>query len=180
MTVAPPRPIRLRSASSTEQPRRAASSAAYMPAPPAPITRTSLPRWLTVFPADIMALHEPSSRGAPGHPLRRALGPHGRSRAGLRARQRLHPAARVRRGVRALLRAQPQALPPPPRVAAGPGAAALARRRPPHPDRRSALPRVPRRHAGGGRRRHPGALARGPGRLRPRLLVFLRAGAARG
>src|SRR5438270_1906783 len=180
MTVAPPRPIRLRSASSTEQPRRAASSAAYMPAPPAPITRTSLSRWLTVFAADIMALHERSPRGAPGNPLRRALGPHGRSRAGLRARQRLHPAARVCRGVRALLRAQSKALPPPRRFAAGAGAAALARRRPRHPHRRAALSRLPRRRAGAGRRRHPLALARGPGGLRPRLLVFLRAGAARG
>src|SRR6266852_5770437 len=42
MTVAPPRPIRLRSARTTAAPARAASSAAYMPAPPAPITRTSV------------------------------------------------------------------------------------------------------------------------------------------
>src|SRR6266850_877736 len=127
-----------------------------------------------------MALHERSPRGAPGNPLRRALGPHGRSRAGLRARQRLHPAARVCGGVRALLRPQSQALPAPRRFAAGGGAAARARRRPRHPHRCAALPRFPRRRAGGGRRRHPGALARGPGRFRPRLLVFLRAGAARG
>src|SRR5712691_4279292 len=132
-----------------------------MPVSPAPITRTSLPRWLTVFPADIMALHERSSRGAPGNPPRRAPGPHGRSRAGLRARQRLHPAARVCRGVRALLRAQSQALPPPRRFAAGGGAAAVARRRPRHPHRRAALPRLPRRRAGGGRRRHPAVQARG-------------------
>src|SRR5229473_7511089 len=42
MTVAPPRPIRLRSARTTAAPARAASRAAYMPAPPAPITRTSV------------------------------------------------------------------------------------------------------------------------------------------
>src|SRR5256712_542234 len=124
--------------------------------------------------------HERSPRGAPGDPLRRALGPHGRARAGLRAGQRLHPAARVCGGVRAVLRAQSQALPAARRFAAGGGAAALARRRPRHPHRRASLPRLPRRRADGGRRRHPGALARGPGRLRPRLLVFLRAGATRG
>ena len=42
ITVAPPRPIRLRSISSTRQPARAASIAAYIPAPPAPMTRTSV------------------------------------------------------------------------------------------------------------------------------------------
>src|SRR6267143_3547311 len=129
---------------------------------------------------DIMALHGRSPRGAPGNPPRRALGPHGRARAGLRARQCLHPAARVCGGVRALLRAQSEAMPAPRRFAARGGAAAVARRRSRHPHRRAALPRVPRRRAGGGGRRHPRALARGPGRLCPRLLVFLRAGAARG
>src|SRR5258708_3637885 len=66
------------------------------------------------------------------------------------------------------------------RVSAGGSAAAVARRRPRHPHGRTALPRLPRWRTGGGRRRHPGALARGPGRLRSRLLVFLRAGTARG
>ena len=42
MTVAPPRPIRLRSARNTLQPARAASIAAYMPAPPDPMIRTSV------------------------------------------------------------------------------------------------------------------------------------------
>ncbi len=42
MTVAPPRPIRLRSASKTCAPRRAASIAAYMPAAPEPMTSTSV------------------------------------------------------------------------------------------------------------------------------------------
>src|ERR1700704_1606148 len=42
MTVAPPRPIRLRSVSTTAAPALAASSAAYMPEPPEPITRTSV------------------------------------------------------------------------------------------------------------------------------------------
>src|SRR4051794_41058916 len=42
MTVAPPRPMRLRSASSTSAPARAAAIAAYMPAAPEPMTRTSL------------------------------------------------------------------------------------------------------------------------------------------
>src|ERR1700730_10234353 len=42
MTVAPPRPMRLRSASTTAAPAQAASRAAYMQAPPAPITRTSV------------------------------------------------------------------------------------------------------------------------------------------
>src|SRR6476646_2154617 len=41
MTVAPPRPIRLRSTSSTRAPARAAAMAAYMPAAPAPMIRTS-------------------------------------------------------------------------------------------------------------------------------------------
>src|SRR5262245_4435641 len=42
MTVAPPRPIRLRSIRNTEAPWRAAAIAAYMPAPPEPMTRTSV------------------------------------------------------------------------------------------------------------------------------------------
>ncbi len=42
ITVAPPRPIRLRSASSTWAPPRAASIAAYMPAAPEPMTSTSV------------------------------------------------------------------------------------------------------------------------------------------
>src|SRR5919197_374527 len=41
MTVAPPRPIRLRSTSRTRAPARAAASAAFMPAAPAPMIRTS-------------------------------------------------------------------------------------------------------------------------------------------
>src|SRR5688572_17911081 len=41
MTVAPPRPIRLRSTISTLAPARAAVMAAYIPAAPDPITRTS-------------------------------------------------------------------------------------------------------------------------------------------
>src|SRR5215471_19029172 len=42
MTVAPPRPIRLLSSMNTEAPVRAASIAAYMPAPPDPMIRTSV------------------------------------------------------------------------------------------------------------------------------------------
>src|SRR5262249_47923642 len=42
MTVAPPRPIKLRSTRSTRAPERDASIAAYMPAPPDPMIRTSV------------------------------------------------------------------------------------------------------------------------------------------
>src|SRR5215470_5334683 len=42
MTVAPPRPIRLRSARKTLTPDRTASIAAYIPAPPDPMIRTSV------------------------------------------------------------------------------------------------------------------------------------------
>src|SRR3954451_8776267 len=42
ITVAPPRPIRLRSASMTVAPARAATIAAYIPAPPDPTIRTSV------------------------------------------------------------------------------------------------------------------------------------------
>src|SRR5258708_27361890 len=42
MTVPPPRQIRLRSARKPSQPTRAASIAAYMPAPPDPMIRTSV------------------------------------------------------------------------------------------------------------------------------------------
>src|SRR5271170_1056798 len=42
MTVAPPRPIRLRSTRSTRTPCRVASIAAYMPAAPEPMIRTSV------------------------------------------------------------------------------------------------------------------------------------------
>src|SRR3954470_11319236 len=41
MTVAPPRPIRLRSTSSTCAPARAAAMAAYIPAAPEPMMSTS-------------------------------------------------------------------------------------------------------------------------------------------
>ena len=51
ITVAPPRPIRLRSARNTEAPRRAASIAAYMPAPPDPMIRTSVS---TCMGSDVM------------------------------------------------------------------------------------------------------------------------------
>ena len=44
ITVAPPRPIMFLSARMTPAPARAAASAAYMPAPPAPTTRTSVER----------------------------------------------------------------------------------------------------------------------------------------
>src|SRR5215475_14356619 len=42
MTVAPPRPIRLLSTRKVLHPARAASIAAYMPAPPDPMIRTSV------------------------------------------------------------------------------------------------------------------------------------------
>src|SRR5215831_8749356 len=42
MTVAPPRPIRLLSTRKALHPARAASIAAYMPAPPDPMIRTSV------------------------------------------------------------------------------------------------------------------------------------------
>src|SRR2546426_819944 len=53
ITVAPPRPIRLRSARNTLQPARAASTAAYMPAPPDPMIRTSVSTCMgsTLMPA---------------------------------------------------------------------------------------------------------------------------------
>src|SRR5262249_25520551 len=46
ITVAPPRPIRLLSSRNTEAPARAASIAAYMPAPPDPMIRTSATTWV--------------------------------------------------------------------------------------------------------------------------------------
>src|SRR5690349_6567944 len=42
MTVAPPRPMRLRSTTSTLAPERAAAMAAYMPAAPEPMMSTSV------------------------------------------------------------------------------------------------------------------------------------------
>src|SRR5437764_14103740 len=53
MTVAPPRPIRLRSARKTLAPARSASIAAYMPAPPDPMIRTSVSTCMgaTLMPA---------------------------------------------------------------------------------------------------------------------------------
>src|SRR5580692_9531108 len=49
ITVAPPRPIRLRSARITDAPEASASSAAYIPAPPAPTIRTSVSRCVTLL-----------------------------------------------------------------------------------------------------------------------------------
>src|SRR2546427_4303518 len=63
MTVAPPRPMRLRSTSSTRAPLRAAASAAYMPAPPAPMIKTSVS--IGVRPQLCVGLH-PVERVDPG------------------------------------------------------------------------------------------------------------------
>src|SRR5215475_262938 len=55
MTVAPPRPIRLLSTRKVLHPARAASIAAYMPAPPDPMIRTSVSTWMDSAALGVMA-----------------------------------------------------------------------------------------------------------------------------
>src|SRR6516162_3154751 len=77
MTVAPPRPIRLRSARTTAAPVRAASRAAYMPAPPAPITRTSVSICIGAAPAPLFrdgVMLVPHSRRSFVMPVTRGAG----------------------------------------------------------------------------------------------------------
>src|SRR5688572_2862988 len=73
ITVAPPRPIRLRSTSSTLLPARAAVTAAYMPAAPDPMTRTSACSieelrdrllWRALRPVALQARDHPGHRAA--------------------------------------------------------------------------------------------------------------------
>ena len=55
ITVAPPRPTMFLSARMTAAPVRAAAKAAYMPAPPAPTTRTSVERRILLLKSECVA-----------------------------------------------------------------------------------------------------------------------------
>jgi len=125
------------------------------------------------FPADIMALHERSSRAAPA--IRR--GEHRATRQVSRRATCKAMSASCRASMQRSSRSLPASAIP------SPAPSSPLRSRGKRSCRRSAktfdirtdvprYPRLPRRRADGGRRRHPGALARGPGRLRSRAARF--------
>ena len=117
------------------------------------------------------------SCGAARDPRRHPPWTDRRPRAGLRAGQSCHFAAGAGSRLPALLPAQSKALPADRNVRARRSARARTGRGSRHPHRSAALPGLEKRRAGRRAAGHPRILARRPGELRDRLLVFVRGSA---